>query len=74
MGLVKCVCSPPRPWWIVIRPRNQRSWPSGLDLLTDVDLPPVRDDRMPLVVCPHCGRFSWADGSLADPEGRLSVP
>lgn len=72
MAVVKCVCG--NDAWSVIRP-DAGTWPNALQVLAfaGATLPPVRDDGMPLICCQRCGRFSWADGSLADPEGRLTT-
>lgn len=72
MGVVQCVCDPNIPAWFVIRPEGDYGWPNALYRMAE-NVPDVRDDRMPIIVCRYCHRWAWADGKLQDPEGRLSA-
>lgn len=72
MPVVKCLCGQMK--YLVLRPEDAQKWGASLENLRVLgDLPAPRDDRMPVIVCHACGRWSWADGKLRDPEGRLSA-
>lgn len=70
MPVVTCICGSMQ--YVVIRPSNPQKWGTSLPSQVFGDVPEPRDDEMPILICHRCGRWSWADGKVADPEGRLS--